>query len=266
MNKKETVKSILALQRRSLALSGSLSFKGKPISDLSDVGVQQHLKILDVSSTEVTTLDTLLPQKQLEKITADSSLLEDYKGFSKFKRVKAFSARNTPLAERPNFRLACAVLFGRKLESVNGMKLTQDERQKASTYPPIAEYLIEAGWDIVDPVPSADEFRVLAGEYKLQISGCDAGFANEMSLSLLRAPKSVYAEEAKEEKADGSYGDDGWLVEALLKELCQIRLQVKNDENVKEQLVDVIGELASVATLLADFKSEIQGVEDEEGV
>ena len=261
--KKETVKGILALQRRSLALTGSLTFKGKEISDLADVGVQQHMQTLDISETQVATLKNLPSQKLLTKIIADSSLLENYEGFSRFKRLKSFSAINTPIAARPNFRLACAVLFGPKLETVNGVKLTPEERHRASTYPPFAEHLIEDGWDIVEPAPSPDELRQIAIRRKLQIPGCDVEFVNEMSQSLLRVAKSVHVSDSRAKTAR-SGGDDAKLVEALLKELRKIGLQVNDDGNVKERLVEVIQELASAATILTEYKKEIQGVGDDD--
>ena len=265
MSKKETVKSILALQRGSLARTGTLTYKGKKFTDLTDVGVQVHLRSLNISHTPITSLTTLPEQKNLNRIIADGSALDTYADFSKFKRVKRFSAVDTPLSKRKKFRVECVIMFGTILESINGTQVTQEEKQKAAAYPPIARYLLEKGWELADTVPNSEEFRELAIEYDLKVDGCNSDFSNSKSESLLRTGKSVYSCQADDEQDNENEQDkDEQLIEALVKELKKAGIGLTYEQDVKEEMIDIIRELAEAATILSDFKSEIQGMEDEE--
>lgn len=261
--RQDTLKMILCNQRRALASTNCLNLRGKNIQDLNAIGVQKHLKQLLISETPLESIDTLPPQPNLTDIKADHSSINSFEGISKQKQLKSISFIGTPLAEKENFRLTCLILIGQRLNYINGKSITAAERSDAATYPQIAKILLEHGWELDYPAPTSDEFKEIAKLYELNIKDYPASYFIPQR-TLLPAEKIKDEIDEEEDKEDVTYLDtrDEDLVTGLIRVLKKSRIGVKNDENAKAELLDIISSLAEATTYLDQFSNEIQGIDN----
>ena len=171
MENDKIVKTQLNLQRRLLSLERMLDFSEKEITNLSVLNEQPKLFRLILNKTPLKSLESLPVQPNLHEIIADNSQIQSYSGFTRLSKLTSISLENTPLSKQPHFRLACLVVIGPKLCSINNEPITSEERKAAARYPLIAKYLIEAGWPIAVPCPKNDEFKNYASQYHIQTKG-----------------------------------------------------------------------------------------------
>ncbi|OHS93702.1 hypothetical protein TRFO_40023 [Tritrichomonas foetus] len=188
---KNKVKYQLSIQRTSLSREGLLNLSDLRIDSLKDLGTQKYLKTLNISETDIASLESLPPQPNLQQIVCDNTDIDSFVGLSRHPKLKSVSFLHTPLSERENFRLSCLVIVGQMLSVINGVPVTQRERIQAAEYPVISRYLLEAGWDIQVPVPSIDDFRELAMDFRLKLKGCDLEFTNDESQKYLIPPPQL---------------------------------------------------------------------------
>jgi hypothetical protein len=112
-------------------------------------------------------LKTLAPQPILDTIIADGTQINSFVGLARHPRLRSVSFKDTPLSRRPNFRISLAIVVGQHLATITGVAVTAKERSAANRFPLIARTLVQLGWDATTPVPSTDEFKKLAGEFKV---------------------------------------------------------------------------------------------------
>jgi hypothetical protein len=208
------------------------------------------LRILDISFTPIKSLRTLAPQPKLEKIIAFESGLEDYDGLSRQSHLKEILLTSTPLAERENFRLSCLVLVGARLSIINDIPVTKSERNAAAEYPLIAKSLIESGWEIEWPVPTAEQFRELANQFQLKLKGLGR-FASDEGRKLMRPPPAIAA--PKEPPEPETEPQDDELMQGICARLRTIGIHVKMDESevlrTVTKLAAILNELTNLPTL-----------------
>jgi Leucine-rich repeat (LRR) protein len=169
MTRQKTLSDAIHLQRARLNdtgifdLSGDIKFERHDV--LAQLGSQKALKKLILNNSPLTSLHTLPPQPSLKELIADGSKLETLAGIGRQNRLMVLSLIKTPVGANINFRLSALICVGPRLSSINGEPVTNIERRKAQSYPPIAKHLVSAGWIVQYPPPSKADFRYLATQW-----------------------------------------------------------------------------------------------------
>jgi hypothetical protein len=163
-----TIKQFLHRQRHSLAATGFISLANSTITSLRGLGSQPHLTLLDISNTKLDSLDSLPLQPWITEILANGTQIANYKGFSRHPQLRKLSLLNTPLSQRPNFRLFTLLAVGPKLLFINSEPIYKSDREQTTQFPRIARLLLEAGCEIPETDP---DYRRLADEVSLKIDG-----------------------------------------------------------------------------------------------
>lgn len=258
-NQPKKCTDILKLQRSLLSSRGILDFSNQNITNLSELGNQKCLKTLILDKTPLESLKTVPPQPFLRKITANNSSLSSYAGLSRFPQLRSISFKNTPLSNKPNFRICCTIVGSSTLQEINGVKITKDERFLARQYPLITKILLENQWDLVIPPPSADEFRQIVINRKLVIQNVDPDFSNEVAESYLQLPVSLSTRKLQksENNDDFMFEDedqdllDEELTDNLIEVLSTIGLRIPKDEEAQDDILDALTMLSEILQDLA---------------
>jgi hypothetical protein len=267
----ESIKYQLKIQRVQLSSKGILNLS-QPDPDvppirlrtLAALGTQQRLKILDISKTPLTGLQTLPAQPRLEEIIANETRIDTYTGLGRHPRLKSLWLVGTPVSDFPQFRLTCCILVGPHLTSINGKPVTPSERSIASEYPLLARYLIDAGWAVEVPTPSLERFIELSNEKRLRFKGVDSGFTTVDAQKYLRPPPALILvksrPDAELESLPEQSNPNDELIHAICMKLDGVGLHVKHDEtnvlHAIERLAVILQELGTVSEL-----PEILGVD-----
>lgn len=258
----------LTTQRRNLGTSGLIDLRNVQIPTFTLLGIQPKLRKLIVSDTNITSFETLPSQPVMTHLVANRTKINSYVGLSRQPRLSSLSLKSTPLSERANFRIETLIVVGQHLMTLNNEPITQEERNVASQYPVIAQSLIEVGWELVYPCPSADDFRELATNYGLRFKGVDKYFTNENSEKYLKPPPQApcfssmhetvigVSTEAQndsklEEKkqAEEMYKDKE-MMEAIAFELKRIGVHIPDDDNMEENIISAVQSLADIVKTL----------------
>lgn len=270
----------LSVQRTQLKLQGILDLRQKKLLNnknfpsLEDLGTQKSLKTLLLQETMFESLETLPPQTNLQYINADGSQLSSYTGLSRHPKLHSVSFLDTPLSEDPNYRLSLLIVIGQRLTMVDGVPITQQEKKKASKYPLIARYLIEAGWEVVDPCPSIDSFREIAIEKRLKFKGVDRRFENDEAQKYFKPPLFLIPRDVVPKKQEDDFEDVEEDVEEfeeelklayeLRSELHHIGINIQNNENMTDEIIGAIKSLAHLMESLNPVSDILFKEEEEE--
>jgi hypothetical protein len=68
---------------------------------------------------------------------------------------------NTPFAAHQFYRVSLLILFGRTLRTINGVRISINERQLATSYPSGCDALIRGGWTVSYPPPQQSDLPKL---------------------------------------------------------------------------------------------------------
>lgn len=265
----KSVSQQMCEQRRSLSLRGFITLKGENVNDLSieTVGEQKNLTCLKIAKdTKVSTFEHFPTQQNLKDIKANNTLFNSYKGLSRFKNVANFEVEETPMSKRPNFRLALLLAFGPRIRTINKVEISKEERLKASKYPSICKTFVENDWDPTDEPPTEKEVKELMQKYCPDfVTAIKKGEVNKEELNEQLSPRKTLSSlqtKPKPTKYD-KFAKDSELIQALIEKFATLGIEIKNDENVKENLLRVLRELSSIAT---DISYEVDvGVGDATG-
>lgn len=123
------------------------------------------MKILDISRTNITTIDGFRKYPKLVHFIANNTKLENFKGFSALSSVSTISLLNTPISQLKTFRIALVLAVGPNLKSVNGKAIPQSVFEKAQMYPEVCGELVNRGWIPEFPPPDSETLENLCQEY-----------------------------------------------------------------------------------------------------
>ena len=172
-NQKESLQQALQRQRRMMSINGKLTFTGVLTKDLTQLGSQKALVELVLDDSPITSLHTLPIQPCMKVLSANRTKLDTLSGLSSQPRVTSISFIDTPISRVENFRLSVILAVGQRLSEINGQRVTKTERRMAKSFPPIAKYLVNAGWVVSYPPPSTVDFRYLADQFEIQATDDD---------------------------------------------------------------------------------------------
>lgn len=193
---RDPVSHALILQRNMMARNGKLDLSNLTTDNLSGIDNQKTLKELYLNNSKITSFRTLSVQPCLKHIYADNSSVSSLSGLSIQPRLSKISLINTPVSKIDNFRIACLLVIGRRLSSINGVPVTNKERRMVLSYPPIAKALVDCGWVPIYPPPCEEDFRYLAKQFKIKAEESDFIFPFESEQIIPPSPKK------KEEPTD----------------------------------------------------------------
>ena len=261
----KSVSEQIANQRRSLSLRGFLALKTDKVTNdsIAALGTQKTLKVLKLGKdTAINSLELMPEQQNLVEIIANNTKLNSYKGLSKFRNVSIFSVKDTPMSERPNFRLALLLAFGPRIRIINGEEITSKERMKASQYPSVCKAFVENDWDPTDEPPTQKETMELIAQYqpkkakqinkgKIKEQDLAADLSPKKTLTMMNSLKKQKRTEQQTFKFDRTDGDDA-LTDELIDKLSSIGIHIRKDENCHENILKVLKELCEVTKRLTD--------------
>ena len=258
-------------QRRSLSLRGFLVLKTNKVTNdsISALGSQKALKVLKLGKdTEISSLENLPAQQNLVEILANSTKLESYKGISKLKSVSIFSIKDTPMANRPNYRLALLLAFGPRIREINGEKISNKERQHASKYPSICKTLVDKDWDPTDEAPTREETLELIEKYLPKKAEMIQKNKNKDKIieKVTTPRKSITAMKETKKYQYNKCENDEELVNSLIEKLAEYSIFVENGENAKDDLLRIINELTLMTATITDEVNFGEDAEENEVV
>lgn len=172
-NQKESLQLALQRQRRMMSINGILNFSGVSTADLTQLGSQKALKTLILDDSPITSLHTLPMQPCMTTLSANRTKLNTLSGLSSQPRITNISFIDTPISRIENFRLSVILAVGLRVSEINGKRVSKTERRMAKSFPPIAKYLVNAGWVVSYPPPSDVDFRYLADQFEIQANDED---------------------------------------------------------------------------------------------
>jgi hypothetical protein len=122
------------------------------------------MRQLVLSYVQISSIERLKPQPQLETFTADSSQISTFKNFMSIGSVRKLSLRNTPVSREPSFALS-ALIICPNLVTLNGQVVSSLVKRRAANYPSLGRVLVNAGWLAQFPYPSEDRLYELAAKF-----------------------------------------------------------------------------------------------------
>ena len=232
-NTRDSLPEALKRQRRMLSMNGTLDFSKLQITDLKHLGSQKALQTLILDGTPISSLHTLPPQPSLKKISAKNTKLSTLAGLTSQNKLSSVSFEGTPISKVENFRLAVMLAVGPRINSINGRTVTQTERRMAKAFPPVAKYLVNAGWVVSYPPPSDLDFHYLAEQFEIQA-------ANEDFISPV-PPISVPAATKQQENDDTFvYDEDAPFTEQLASILRPLGFAIRIGPEVHDDIIRAV--------------------------
>jgi hypothetical protein len=140
---------------------------------LSDIGSRSSLKELNISRTNVESLDGLKRQPNITAFIADNSKLSSLKNFKAISKATTISFKKTPLESMKHVTIAARIVCGDNLKVVNGKQIPESVKEKAATYPAFVGALINAGWQFVYPCPDSDTLSSACSEFNVEFAESD---------------------------------------------------------------------------------------------
>jgi hypothetical protein len=259
------LKTLLHGQRQNLGASGLISLRSAPVTSLALLKRQPKLRVLDISKTGLTSLESLEPQDALTEIIADESALADFRGLDRHPKLAKFSAISTQLADSPNFRLASLIVIGPMLSSINGSPVTPAERNQIRSFPKIAKYLLLYGWTLeVRDIPE-DEYKRIAQQRHVAINGRPFDSLEKSEIRALFQlpvmPKSKaeierevteYIEEIETQAQRLQEQAEDELAGQIAQQLGRIGINVRPGPEMKGEILEALGGLADVVRVLEE--------------
>lgn len=261
----------ITVQRRSLNLTGLISIQDPEITSLAGFGVMPHLKVLNISRSHIKSLDALPAQPLLCQIIADQSELSSFAGLSRHKKLRDVSFIGTPLESQPNSRLACIIVVGPNISVINKRSVKKSEREEALKYPKISKLLLEAGWELEKPVPSAEKFREILKDEKYSTVIENAKSAKSYSYltekkDLLKTPSIPFEDEDDQEEPQqaNTEENDSLLEERLNEILRRTGIRVKQDKHRQNEILEAVSELANLVKIFELCAEDIKDIKKED--
>jgi hypothetical protein len=186
------------LQRAELTFlrTGKLILNGDPTPDLSLIHSRTSLKELNISKTQLTTIEGLAPQPHLSIFNAENSQLSSFVNFSAISHASIFFLRNTPLSEDPLFYLGIALMSTAENPIVDGKLVAKVWKRRAASYPPFVRDLISAGWKLQLPCPEPADLREICGEFGVTYVEDDQPVEAVQAVSSTTKPESEIIDES----------------------------------------------------------------------
>ena len=163
----------LSRKYQTLTKTGKLSLIGEKKIDLSvfsQPSIQKDtkiIKVLDLSRTDIKSLEGLPYLPRLKTFIADKTEIDTFKNFSSIKNVISISLKETEISKKLSsnkYRLSL-ILVCPQLSTIDNKMIPQQIRDIAATYPPVCSQLINAGWMIETPPPTGDHLEQLCKQY-----------------------------------------------------------------------------------------------------
>ena len=143
------------------------------------------VKHLDASNTPLESLDGFIKLRNLKTFIADGTSISNFKNFQAIASVSKISLKDTPVSLLPAYKLSLYLVTGQSLKVIDGKTIPSSIIKKASTYPPIAGNLVNAGWIAEHPCPSSERLYELCNEYGINqslMTGEQFAFENSIDL------------------------------------------------------------------------------------
>ena len=122
MKKRLSQKQIAAVVQ-----TGCASFVSRQIRSFQEIEIPSVAVSLDVSDNQIADFVGFEPQISFETLNVDNNPIVSFHGFPSQQMIIHFSAKQTPIAELPNFRQLALLAIGTQLETINGTQVTQAE-------------------------------------------------------------------------------------------------------------------------------------------
>lgn len=122
MKKRLSQKQIAAVVQ-----TGCASFASRQIRSFQEIEIPSVAISLDVSDNQIADFVGFEPQISFETLKVDNNPIVSFHGFPSQQMIIHFSAKQTPIAELPNFRQLALLAIGTQLETINGTQVTQAE-------------------------------------------------------------------------------------------------------------------------------------------
>ena len=143
------------------------------------------VKYLDASGTPLQSLDGFIKLRNLKTFIADGTSISNFKNFQAISSVSKISLKGTPISSEPTYKLSLYLVTGQSLKVIDGKTIPASIIKKASTYPPIAASLVNAGWIAEYPCPSSERLYELCNEHGVNqslMTGEQFAFENSIGL------------------------------------------------------------------------------------
>ncbi|OHT07722.1 hypothetical protein TRFO_23997 [Tritrichomonas foetus] len=147
--------------------TGKLNLSSVPLPDISAIKTRTSLRELNISRTKLESLQGLAYQPNLQIFRATKSKLNSFKNFYSISHASMVFLQNTPLAKIPNYIIGVILLAEDDRVIIDGKLVSPKWYKKAATYPPFVRDLLNSGWMIEYPCPSANQLRDLCREFNV---------------------------------------------------------------------------------------------------
>ena len=128
------------------------------------------MKILDISKTEIRTIEGFPFYKGLTHFVADHTLISDLRNFRNLRGCTSISLIGTPVSANPFYKLSLLIVCGGKnLKLIDGKLIPKSIVKQARRYSPLAAELVNAGWMAEWPCPTVDRLYELSDEYNVNL-------------------------------------------------------------------------------------------------
>ena len=243
--------------------TGKMILRGNIPIDFSLIRSRPSLKELNISRSNVTSLEGLAYQPNIETFIAENSQLSSFRNFISISNISSINCKNTPLSKANHYRLTLAIMFD-NLRNIDGVLLSRGLINKARTYPPCVKYLISKGWEIVVPCPPSEELSILCNQHSISVVSDDNSLnfedtylddnsalseelefediEDEHYLETIERLMEVHEKVIKDSAIQFKLLDGpSLLFENRLKAiLSRKNFEFRDDENLDEQLVDAV--------------------------
>lgn len=156
-----------------LKAQGRLNFYNEKNLDLSifqDPEIEKQLnmlKILDISNTNVSSLDGFPSFKHIKHFNAENTQISNLKNFRSLRSLTSICMKNTPISKEKNYKLSLYLIIP-NLKQIDGQLVPEAIKTKVKQYPPIVEDLVNAGWIAEFPCPHVDTLIELCKQFGIK--------------------------------------------------------------------------------------------------
>lgn len=119
-------------QKAILARAGEINLENREISSFTQIEIPEITTSLNLSKNYIADFTGFSPELRLETLILDDNPIVSFRYFPERHCIHHFSAIRSPITLLPNFRLLTLIVLGDSLETINGTRITPDERAAAS--------------------------------------------------------------------------------------------------------------------------------------
>ena len=106
----------------------------KGLKSFTDIDIPIDCTTLNFSGNYITDFIGLSSIEKATTLILDYNPILSFIGVTKYPNLTNVTMFSTPLSKLKNFRELCVIAFGFQLESLNGFKITSEERNRARSY------------------------------------------------------------------------------------------------------------------------------------